>query len=214
MYQSANLTSDLSAGIELAPYVTHVHRNMFSMKLENVTARCHTNGGVARAWASRSTTMANLVTNRRIRFRVDWQWTSCSQHTGGGCQHSSVLQHNLRLSGVWERSLTTRTSRTNFCQKDDRLFFRYLGLLEKPSISGILRRRFCCIHFLRILNYDDQDHYNLPEAGAFLYHGWAARRCQKWSVREGWNDWLLLVQEDKVSFRPCSKIHRCVQHNH
>ena len=46
MYQPANLTSDLSAGIELAPYVTHVHRNMFSMKLENVTARCHTNGSV------------------------------------------------------------------------------------------------------------------------------------------------------------------------
>ena len=49
MYQPAiNLTLDLSAGIELAPYVTHVHRNMFSMKLENVTAtRCHhTNGGV------------------------------------------------------------------------------------------------------------------------------------------------------------------------
>jgi len=46
MCQPANLTSNLSAGIELAPYLTHVHQHMFPMELRNVTARYHTFGGV------------------------------------------------------------------------------------------------------------------------------------------------------------------------
>ena len=46
MCQPANLTSNLSAGIKLTPYLTHVHWHMFPTKSENVTARCHTFGGV------------------------------------------------------------------------------------------------------------------------------------------------------------------------
>jgi len=46
MCQPANLISNLSAGIELALYPTHVRRHMFPMQSENVTTRYHTFGGV------------------------------------------------------------------------------------------------------------------------------------------------------------------------
>jgi len=66
MLQPANLTPNHSAGIELAPYLIHVHRHMFAMKLENVTVRCHTFGGVV------SITNAPRVFTDIDKTRVDF----------------------------------------------------------------------------------------------------------------------------------------------
>jgi len=86
-------------------------------------------------------------------------------------------------------------------QKDDRLFFRYLGLVEKPQSPESHVDDFAAF-ILRILNYDDQDRVicQRPEL-SFPMAGQRVDAKSDLCVRDE-NDYLLLVQEDKVSFRP------------
>ena len=78
MCQAANITSYFSAGIYLAPYLTHVRWYIFPMKLENVTVGCHTFGGVQGEFTV--IICANLfvqlcVCTKKDRFRnrlIDW----------------------------------------------------------------------------------------------------------------------------------------------
>ena len=86
-------------------------------------------------------------------------------------------------------------------QKDDRLFFRYLGLVEKPKSPESHVDDFAAF-ILRILNYDSDDQDRVICQRPELSFPMAGQRVEAKSdlcVRDE-NDYLLLVQEDKVSF--------------
>ncbi|KAG6843737.1 hypothetical protein H0H87_001079, partial [Tephrocybe sp. NHM501043] len=82
--------------------------------------------------------------------------------------------------------------------KEDRLFFRYLGLVEKPQSPESHVDDFAAF-ILRILNYDDQDRIicQRPEL-SFTMAGQRVDAKSDLCVKDE-NDYLLLVQEDKRS---------------
>ena len=87
-------------------------------------------------------------------------------------------------------------------QKDDRLFFRYLGLVEKPKSPESHVDDFAAF-ILHILNYDSDDQDRVICQRPELSFPMAGQRVDAKSdlcVRDE-NDYLLLVQEDRVSLR-------------
>ncbi|KDR73309.1 hypothetical protein GALMADRAFT_100965 [Galerina marginata CBS 339.88] len=82
-------------------------------------------------------------------------------------------------------------------QKDDRLFFRYLGLVERPKSPEPHVEDFAAF-ILRMLNYDDQDRVVcLRPEFSFPMAGQRVDTKSDLCVRDE-SDYLLLVQEDKA----------------
>jgi hypothetical protein len=107
----------------------------------------------------------------------------------------------LPMPQVSDKILNNAEKPDGVLPKDDRLFFWYLGLVEKPQSPESHVDDFATF-ILRILDYDDQDRVicQRPEL-SFTMAGERVDAKSDLCVRDE-NDYLLLVQEDKVSFRP------------
>ena len=149
-----------------------------------------------------STTMANLI--RTAKSGSDW--------TGNELLAFNIRVENANTAAFFNRPqlppvdvsdmiLDNTEKPDGPLQKDDRLFFRYLGLVEKPKSPESHVNDFAAF-ILRILNYDSDDQDRVICQRPELSFPMAGQRVDAKSdlcVRDE-NDYLLLVQEDKVSF--------------